>query len=90
MQYSYGGVPRAKITGDRLIVWINLSTLDLWCIHKKRRVRFFDSREARDFADRKGYDDGIHIKVARGYGLKQRVDALMGSAKTQEGEDGDG
>ena len=72
-------IGRLKITGNRLVVFVDLmSRVDLWCTHKGKTIRFADRAEARAFAEKKGYDDGLHFKVARGYGLKRRVDALMG------------
>jgi hypothetical protein len=73
--------PQPAIKGNRLKVLLDMPRCNYWSTHKGRTVRFFDSQEARDFAKRKGYKDGIHIVIAVGYGLKPRLDALLGKPK---------
>jgi hypothetical protein len=57
--------------------------VDCWTVHKGKLSRFADLNEARHFAELRDYDDGIHVVVARGYGLKPRLKKLMGG-KTQD------
>lgn len=74
----YGGLPKKKISGDRLVVVIDLTgRIDPFSVIDESTIRFDNIHEARKKAELLGYDDGIHIKVARGYGLKPRVDVLM-------------
>lgn len=60
-----------------MVVQISMVRCDMWTTHNGRTVRFFDTSEARSFADRNGYT-GIRITVAEGYGLKPRLEKLLG------------
>jgi hypothetical protein len=74
----YGGVPKAKVTGNRMKVYFDmLGKVDPWTEYKGKTVRFADKQEARDFAELHDFDDGIRVVCARGYGLKPRIDKLL-------------
>jgi hypothetical protein len=63
---------------NRLVVNIDLAgRRDCWAKHDSKTVRFANLNEAREYAERQNYS-GVHFVVARGYGLKPRLVALLG------------
>lgn len=77
-----------RIVGDRLLVLVSMARVDIQAQHNGRLVRFDSLHEARVFAEKSGYDDGIRVQTSEGYGLLPRVQSLLGSKpkKTKKGK----
>jgi hypothetical protein len=68
------------IIGNRLKVYTTLSPRAQWTVYKGERIEFAKFHDARVFAEKKGFDDGIHIQFSRKeqwQGLKPQIDRML-------------